>query len=116
MHLYRIPVDSDVARLELAEIHACHDLAVRHEQQLVTDKKVRKVGAFATTADDFVERKHDRLKTRELTDFLNHRRRRGVDARSPARKVSRNSIPKAALRNMRPTPQQEKSEDDSECQ
>jgi len=39
-----------------------------------------------------------------------------VDARSPARKVSRNSIPKAALRNMRPTPQQEKSEDDSECQ
>jgi len=50
---------------------------------------------FRDHADDFVERKHDRLKTRELTDFLNHRRRRGVDARSPARKVSRNSIPKA---------------------
>jgi len=38
MHLYRIPWTVTL-QLELAEIHACHDLAVRHEQQLVTTRK-----------------------------------------------------------------------------
>lgn len=69
-----IALHRNIAGLELAQIHAGGHFAMSHEEQFVADQNVGNVRSLALAAHNFIERINDGLETRQLSNFLNHRR------------------------------------------
>jgi len=83
-----VALHPDIARLELAQIHAGDHFSVGNQKKLVADQKVWQIRALALAFHNFIERIDNRFQTRQLTNLINNRNGGDVDAGAAAGHVT----------------------------